>query len=116
MDVELNAEEVIALVSLARYVMKADGRVTQEEVQAMKGIAKHVGVVLFSDALERTRDLPDISGPEVLKHARALRGEDKHIFAFRQLAELAASDGIADPEMTLLNALAAEWGLEWSAE
>ena len=116
MDVELNEDETYALVALARYVMRADGKITQLEIAAMKGIARHVGMVAFSDALEKTRDLPPISGPGILGHARALRGEDKHIFAFRQLAELAASDGIAEPETTLLNALAAEWGLEWEAE
>ena len=116
MDVELNAEEVRALVSLARYVMKADGRITQAEVAAMKGIARHVGLVAFSDALEQTSIMAPLSGTEILRHCRVLKGEEKHIFAFRELAELAASDGIAEPEMTLLNALAAEWGLEWEAE
>lgn len=115
MDQELSDDEVGALVTLARYVMRADGRVSQAERQSMIGIGRAVGMVRFSDALQRIEDKP-LDGTELLRLARTFDGGQTRMAAFRMLAELAASDGIAESEQKLLDALAATWGIDWSAE
>ena len=111
MAVELSDSELLALVTLARYVMRADGRVTEEEIRTMMAMAREVGLRAFSDALERTDDAPRVGRDELMQLAGLVKGEEKRAYMFELLKGVAAADQVDEAEQDLLDALAVTWGL-----
>lgn len=112
----LDEAEIGTLVTLARHVMRADGRVSDLELRGMLEIARQVGLRTFSDALERQADGAPLDQDGLVALARTVRSTESRVAMFMYLAELANADGIAAAERSLLDALATAWDLDWNAE
>jgi len=110
----IQRDEALALVTLARYVVRADGQITDAELRAMMGLARQVGLGVFSDALEKTDEVVMTRRQLMLVAQRIQRGEMRQ-WMHGVLVELASSDGLVEPEQELLEALADCWKLEWAA-
>lgn len=112
----LDEAEIGTLVILARHLMRADGRVSDLEVRGMLEIARSVGLRAFSDALERQADGESLDVDGLVAVAETVTNTESRVAMFMFLAELANADGIAVAERQLLDALAASWDLDWTAE
>ena len=112
----LDEAEIGTLVTLARHLMRADGRVSDQELRGMLEIARQVGLRVFSDALERQADTATLDLDGLVDLAARVSNTESRVAMFMYLAELANTDGIAAPERQLLDALAATWDLDWTAE
>jgi uncharacterized tellurite resistance protein B-like protein len=115
MSSTINRHEVLALVCLARYVVCADGKISDAELRAMMQLARDIGLDVFSDALETTDDTRKLDRAELLELAGYVREQDKRVWMHQHLVELAGSDGLVSAEKTLLSDLAEVWEVEWAA-
>lgn len=106
----LDREEAIVLVQLARALVRADGHISDTELDAILILAREVGLDVFADALDRPES-PWLTQDE-LKALAVRVGPQAQPVVLQALVDLGASDGLVDPERDLLWSLATLWELE----
>jgi len=111
MSVILDDDETLALVTLARFVIRADGQVTEAELAAMMAMARDVGLARFYDAFEQSEDAPPLGTDQLTEVARFVQRPESRAFMLRHLAQLARADGIVEAEQRVLDLLEGEWRL-----
>ncbi len=107
---ELIAEEQVMLCALVQEIVAADGKLTEEETDALEFLSFEMGEeawqLAFDRASGRFRGLQGL-----LELARSVRRHDARML-IHQMAELVAdSDGMAPEEQAVLDAVAQQWGL-----
>ncbi len=107
---ELESDERLALVSLSRVVVRADGAVSPTEGGAIKRIALALGDAnyrdLFGKAVEYFPDEASLR-PFLATIAR----QEARALIFQTVLELAASDAISPEEGPLLAWLEETWSI-----
>ena len=61
----LSHHHALALVTLARHLIRADGVISEPELHAMMDMAKTIGLQTFSSALQRTDDMPALTSSQL---------------------------------------------------
>lgn len=111
MAVLLDDDEILALVTLARLVIRADGHVSEAELAAMMGMARAVGLQRFYDAFEQSEDAGPLSAEQITEVARFVQRPESRSFMFEHLGRLAQADGVVASEQQVLDLLQGEWRL-----
>ena len=106
----LSREEAMVLVTLARALVRADGHISDPELDAFLKLADAVGLDVFADALDR-RDTVHLAEAEIKRLADRV-GEGNRVLVLETLLELGSSDGLVDPERAILTALSKKWAIE----
>ncbi len=105
---ELTDDEALALICLARALAAADGVVSDEETKEIGEIGLDLGEGRY-DALSTKAD----GEPTGLDHALSLADSVERPRArdlmLTMLGDLANSDGIADEEKAIIDALKGRW-------
>jgi hypothetical protein len=111
MDItELSPTERVALVSLARTVIRADGTVSADEAETMAQLAAAMGQDVFLEALRAAQvQVPTADGARQAA-AQVTRPEAQRLI-YALLYGTAHSDGLSPRECDELRALAALWEL-----
>ena len=107
----LTRDESIVLVKLARALVRADGHISDPELDVILELARAVGLDVFADALDHAETHKPL-GDRDLADLAARVGESKRELVLGTLYELGASDGLVEPEQKLLRALARHWSIE----
>jgi tellurite resistance protein len=107
---ELLPAERIALISLARVVIRSDGAISEREAAAMSQIASGMGPAAFVQALrEAEASVPNTEATRELA-ATIDRPEGRRLI-YRVLHATAAADGLSEAEAAELGWLAGLWEL-----
>lgn len=108
---DLTADERMALVGLAGFLIAADGRVSTEELEELKAIGSEMGSGAFHEAAQassRRFSTPD----ELLDFAATLTRPDARELMHTVLVDLAVSDAVDDSERVFIRKLADAWGID----
>ena len=107
-DVELDGDELLALVELMTLVVEVDHDTSPEESDEIALIARQVGEDRFWTAVR------DSLGKEytVEESAKRVTRRPAQELIVSLLEELAESDGTSDEESTLLESLRHLWSVE----
>ena len=102
---DLHDQERRALVVLINAVIRADGKLTDEEIDAMSGVAEDLGQdawrQAFRETLGKNEDALDVAATVERPEARAL--------IRTMLAKVAESDLLVKAEKDFLDRLDAAW-------
>lgn len=105
----LSRDEAMTLVVLARALVRADGHISDPELDAFLELADAVGLDVFADALDR-RDTATLSKAELERLANRV-GEGNRVLVLEALLELGSADGLVAPEQELVSTLSRLWAL-----
>jgi hypothetical protein len=107
---DLTLSERVTLVSLARIVIRADGKISTREAAAMQELAAAVGPERFVEAIEAAQDQAP-SAEDARRHAASVTAPQTRQLIYRLIHYVATSDGMAPNEAAELQWLAALWAL-----
>lgn len=107
---DLTTSERETFVGLVRYVVRADGRFSVEEVDVLSRLAFEIGRGEFW-ALMRDSASRFVSRKEVLEAAATLVRPEMRGWMYQHLVALAAVDGIHPKETDFLEQLQFAWGI-----
>ena len=108
---DMNADERLALGSLVRLMVGADGRFSPGEDASLQQAAEHLGEDLFWQAVEEAGHLDSDDEP-VKARAQAVERQEVRETIYRTLFEIAAAGSIVDAEGRILDWLSEAWSLE----
>jgi len=107
---DLTLGERVALVSLARNVIRADGQISSREAAAMQELARAVGPERFVEAIQAAQvQVPSVE--EARRHAATVTAPRSRQLIYRLLHYMAESDGMSPNEEAELRWIAALWDL-----
>ena len=107
---DLTLSERVTLVSLARIVIRADGKISTREAAAMGELAEAVGPARFVEAIEAAREQAP-SAEDARRCAAAVTDPTTRRLIYRLVHYMANSDGMSPNELEELLWLAALWEL-----
>jgi hypothetical protein len=107
---DLNENELIALVGLAKYVIFSDNLLTQEENLKLQALTEKIGLDEFRLLLDKfEKCCPDIdSFRDFLK---TIQNQEPREYIYRVIFDLATVDSVDNIETSLLSWLEKEWDL-----
>ena len=105
---ELNDQELLTLVVLAKYMVHVDGEVSSSEMVDLVSLGEAVGMERFAAALDATKD--QYKDPHAVLHfVNSVTRYDAKVLIFILLEELAKGDGVETPEEATLKELRMRW-------
>lgn len=105
---KLSDAELEVLVVLSRHLVRADGVLSHEEVEALHDLETAVGLARWRGARDRTREGYE-SLPDAIAFAATLDRAEARDIVWEALNALAQSDELHPDEEALLGAVAASW-------
>ncbi len=113
---KLSRDETLAFVTFACYLVREDGRITEEELLCMMDLAREVGLASFSEALDRLGTLPALEPHQLRELANYITSMPLRHEMYSRLVRLAYSDGLANVERHFLAQLAVWWRIDSKVE
>ena len=107
---DLTLSERVTLVSLARTVIRADGKISTREAAAMQELAQAVGPARFVEAIAAAQQQAP-SAEDARRHAASVTAPRTRQLIYRLIHYMATSDGMSPNELAELQWLAALWEL-----
>jgi hypothetical protein len=107
---DLTLSERVTLVSLARIVIRADGKISTREAAAMQELAEAVGPERFVEAIAAAQQQAP-SAEDARRCAAAVTAPRTRQLLYRLVHYMATSDGMSPNELEELQWLAALWEL-----
>lgn len=108
---DLDPIEAEALATLVRAIVAADGRLDEEERDALQRLAAEAGEERFWDMMDRAA--ADMNGPEaVLGVASRVERSEARELIYGALVDLAIAGTIQPSEDAILTRLSELWGIE----
>ena len=105
---ELTDEERRALVALVHHVVRADGQLTDEEIDALSEVAEEMGQDAWREAF-REVSLLSRSRDEVMKLAATIERQETRSLATQVLERVAGADGFDRTERAVIKAMQELW-------
>jgi uncharacterized tellurite resistance protein B-like protein len=101
----------MAFVGLVRVMVRADGRMTDEEMDALSQLAAEVGPRAFWEAMRSAQE--SLPHPEdVYQAAAQIQRPAVRAWVHSVLLGISVSDGMDDTEATMLDRVLELWGIE----
>ncbi len=107
---DLPLSDRVVLVSLARIVIRADGKISTREAAAMQELAQAVGPERFVEAIAAAQEQAP-SADDARRLAAEVTELKTRQLIYRLIHYMATSDGLSVNEMVELKWLAALWQL-----
>jgi uncharacterized tellurite resistance protein B-like protein len=105
---ELDSDEQLALVSLSRVVVRADGAVSPKEGLAIKRIAQALGEATYRALFAQAAELfPDEA--QLRPFLATIERQEARALIFQTVLDLAAADEISPEEGPLMAWLEETW-------
>lgn len=105
---ELSDQEVLALVTMAKYIVHIDGQVSGDEMIDLMSLGEAIGMERFGQALDACKDHYK-NVDSVAYIAKKVENNQSRILIFVLLEELAKGDGSDPLEEKFLADLRAFW-------
>ncbi len=106
---DLSQAEQVVLLALVGLMARADGSVSQDELELLEQIADEIGEERFEAARDAAAALDD--GKAILTAANQITRPEAREVVFELVYGIAVRDTIAESEAELLNQLAKLWSL-----
>jgi hypothetical protein len=106
---DLSQPEQVVLLALLGLMARADGSVSQDELELLEQIADEIGEKRFEAARDAAAALSD--GNAILAAAAEVSRPEAREVVFELVYGIAVGDTIAENEAALLNQLAKLWDL-----
>ncbi len=104
----LEHDEQLALLGLAKIVVRADKDVSSEESYTLREWARALGAPVWSGLLQEASErFP--TRQAVLDHARSIERQEARNLIYGQLYRMAHSDALVQAEARFLNELSEMW-------
>jgi hypothetical protein len=107
---ELSEAEQVVLLALVGLTARADGTVSEPELEALGELRVEIGAERFEKVRDAAAKLGD--GDAILKAAARVERPEARAVIFDRILDVAAPDTVAESEAELLAKLAALWNLE----
>lgn len=106
---ELTAAELQALVGLLKLVVRADGRLTDEELSDLEAFGQEAGLDAWVDAVDEV-DRSLHTRDAVLQHAARIERAEVRDEIVGRLRQVAGTDGITEQEAAVIDEVRGLWG------
>jgi hypothetical protein len=106
---DLSQAEQVVLLALVGLMARADGSVSQDELELLEQIADEIGEERFEAARDAAAAMDD--GKAILAAANQITRPEAREVVFELVYGIAVRDTIAESEAELLNQLAKLWSL-----
>ncbi len=108
---DLTDEELLAMVGLAKLVVRADNELSDDEVSALRALAVDVGDVRWQQALaDATRRFRTRS--DAMFYAKNVARAEAQQVIYEAMVKLSESDAVVPEEQRILDWLADLWELK----
>ena len=107
----LEDAELLALVGLAKMIIRADSQLSGDEIAGLKALAAAVGEPRFTQHIARANEQL-ASREAVILHAMTIERAEAKQAMYDALHVLAAVDGIVEREQEILDWVKAAYALE----
>lgn len=107
---DLDDRERLALVGLAKVLVRADRGTSEQEYGSIHALAREVGVEDFHAAVRQGKERFR-SRADVMEHARSVTRQEARNAIYKRLYELAESDAIVTAESRVLHEVADMWDI-----
>ncbi|MEM1413377.1 MAG: TerB family tellurite resistance protein [Myxococcota bacterium] len=108
--IQLNPEELLVLAALLRWIVMADGVLSDAELEALAAVPHRVGMPEDRWLALSTRALRVYPNAQVAEEAAVgLRRRPARELVYELLYDLARSDGFDDAEWDVLERLSESW-------
>ena len=107
---DLSENELLALVGLAKLVVRADHELSPEEATRLNALARRVGAGPWGAAVAEAQRRLKTEGQARAVAALVVREEARR-WIYAALEELAGADGLVPEERQVLAWLEAQWSL-----
>lgn len=106
---ELTTEERRAMCALIEHLVRSDGQITEQEIEAVSAIAGAVGDEVWRESFRSVRLLAR-DREAVLALARTVLRPGARRRILQSMHRVAASDSLAASEVELMDQVVALWG------
>ena len=108
---ELTGQEQLVLTALVKHIIRSDGQLTDDEIDAMSDVAEEMGEDRWQTAFRKLRGQYKETD-ELLRLAETVQRQEAREQIHAVISKVAASDSISPEEKAVLDAVASIWDID----